>query len=56
MRRFLLCSGVHGQSRSLDLLKQAVDQRWPDGILFVGGILDPGRHCAALTTPRSISN
>ncbi|HLN29026.1 MAG TPA: hypothetical protein VK395_14860 [Gemmataceae bacterium] len=56
MRRYLLCSGVHGQTRSLDWLKQAVDQRRPDGILFVGGILDPGRHCAVRTTPWSISN
>lgn len=47
MRRFILCSGVHSRPESLEWLRQAVDVRQPDGILFAGGILDRSRQYAA---------
>ena len=50
MRRFLVCSGVHGQSESLAWLKGAVAQRRPDGILFAGGVLDRSRRYAPTST------
>jgi hypothetical protein len=56
MRRCLLCSGVHGRQQSLDWLKQIVKERRPEGIFFVGGILDPERRCAARVTPWSLTN
>src|SRR5262245_54827383 len=37
MRRFLVCSGVHGRVESLEWLHKAVRQRRPDGVLFAGG-------------------
>jgi Icc-related predicted phosphoesterase len=46
MRRFLVCSGVHGQIECLDCLERAVAQRRPDGILFAGGVLDRARRYA----------
>lgn len=51
MRRFLVCSGVHSKPKSLDWLRQAVEQRRPDGIFFAGGVLDSVRQYAATTTP-----
>jgi hypothetical protein len=55
MRRCLLCSGVHGRQQSLDWLKQIVNERRPEGIFFVGGILDPQRRCAVRATPWSLT-
>ena len=43
MRRFLVCSGVDGRPKSLEWLRQAVEKRSPDGILFAGGVLDGAR-------------
>jgi Icc-related predicted phosphoesterase len=50
MRRFLVCTGVHGRPKSLEWLRQAVEHRRPEGILFAGGVLDTARHYAARTT------
>jgi hypothetical protein len=50
MRRFLVCSGVHGQIECLDWLERAVAQRLPDGILFAGGVLDRARRYAPTST------
>jgi len=55
MRRFLVCSGVHGKSSSLEFLREAVKDRKPDAILFAGGILAPSRKTTEKQTPWSIS-
>lgn len=39
MRRWLICGGADGSDKALKLLEQAVEQRRPDGVLFLGGIL-----------------
>jgi Metallophosphoesterase, calcineurin superfamily len=50
MRRFLVCSGVHGRIESLEWLHEAVRQRRPDGVLFAGGVLDRERTYAPTST------
>ena len=50
MRRFLVCSGVHGRIESLEWLHKAVRQRRPDGVLFAGGVLDRERTYAPTST------
>jgi len=44
MRQLLICGGVNGRPKSLEWLRQAVDTRRPDGILFNGGVVDSARH------------
>jgi Metallophosphoesterase, calcineurin superfamily len=51
MRRFLLCAGVFGRPRCLGWLRQAIDIRRPDGVLFAGGVLDTGHHYGGWTKP-----
>ncbi len=41
MRRFVACSGIHGQEQGLKKLESIVQKRKPDGILFAGGVLPP---------------
>jgi hypothetical protein len=41
MRRFWLCAGTNGKKDSLDWLRQVVEARPPDGVLFAGGIANP---------------
>jgi len=55
MHRFLLCAGVDGNPQALGWLRQVVDARRPDGVLFAGGIVNPDRHCAAKLTPWSLA-
>jgi hypothetical protein len=50
MRRFIVCSGVHGRIESLEWLHEAVRQRRPDGVLFAGGVLDRERTYAPTST------
>ena len=50
MRRFLVCSGVHGRIESLEWLHKAVRQHRPDGVLFAGGVLDRERTYAPTAT------
>jgi Icc-related predicted phosphoesterase len=42
MRRCLICGGVDGSDEALKLLSRAVEDRQPDSVLFVGGVLAPG--------------
>jgi len=51
MRRFLICSGVHGRPRALEMIEQVVAERQPHGILFAGGVFDTTRQYAVRTTP-----
>ena len=51
MRRFLACAGVIGRPQALEWLRAAVDQRKPDGVLFVGGVLDNSRRLLAEPPP-----
>ena len=51
MKRLLLCSGVYGQSASIDRLRRFVEQRRPEGVLFAGGILSQDRQLAPRTDP-----
>ena len=51
MRRFLICSGIHGDPSAVARLGRLAAGWHPDGILFTGGILAPGRPCAARSTP-----
>jgi hypothetical protein len=46
MRRFLICSGIHGHAEALDRLETLVRERRPDGLLFAGGVLARSRECA----------
>ncbi len=55
MRRFLLCAGLDGNAEALVWLRRLVDARRPDGVLFAGGIVNPGRACAVKLTPWSLS-
>jgi hypothetical protein len=41
---FLLCGGIHGEERGLDRVRLLVESHRPDGILFAGGVLSPGRN------------
>jgi hypothetical protein len=50
MRRFLVCSGVHGRIESLKWLRKAVRLHRPDGVLFAGGVLDRKRTYAPTST------
>jgi len=50
MRRLLLCSGVHARPKSLAWLRQVVEKRHPDAILFAGGVLDRARQYAPQCT------
>jgi hypothetical protein len=50
MRRFLVCSGVHGRIESLEWLHRAVRRRRPDGVLFAGGVLSRERTYAPTST------
>lgn len=43
MKRFLVCGGLHGSETALNELRRLVIERRPDGLFFVGGILDPER-------------
>lgn len=43
MKRFLVCGGLHGSETALNELRRLVIERQPDGLFFVGGILDPER-------------
>jgi Icc-related predicted phosphoesterase len=54
MRRFLICCGVHGKKTSFEFLRETVQQRKPDAILFAGGILAPARQTIEKQTPWSI--
>jgi Icc-related predicted phosphoesterase len=47
MRQILICSGVHSRPKSLSWLRQVVERRHPDAILFSGGILDLAGHLGA---------
>jgi hypothetical protein len=47
MRRFLLCSGVYGQRKGIEVLRRFALQRRPDAILFAGGILSPQRQAVS---------
>jgi hypothetical protein len=51
MRRFLICSGIHGDPNGIARLERVAAARHPDGILFAGGILAPARECAVRSTP-----
>jgi Icc-related predicted phosphoesterase len=55
MQRFLICSGVHGSTRSLVRLRRAVMEQDPDGVLFAGGIVGPARQCTARGSSWSLS-
>jgi len=55
LRRFFLCSGVHGSRDSLDWLTGAVVRQSPDALLFAGGILAPSRHAVTGSTPWSLN-
>lgn len=43
MKRFLVCSGLHGSDTALMELKRLATERRPDGLFFAGGILAPER-------------
>jgi Icc-related predicted phosphoesterase len=43
MRRFLLAGGVHGNKSALGWLRELINQRRPDALLFAGGVLHPDR-------------
>jgi Icc-related predicted phosphoesterase len=49
MHRFILCAGANGSPAALKGLSRAASACRPDGILFAGGVLGPGRRFA----PRS---
>jgi Icc-related predicted phosphoesterase len=51
MRRFLICSGIHGDPNGIARIQRVATTHHPDGILFSGGILHPGRECALRSTP-----
>lgn len=55
MQRLLLCSGLNGNREALVWLRRLVEARRPDGILFAGGIVNPGRAGAVKLTPWSLS-
>lgn len=44
MRQWLICGGVDGSDKALKLLEQAVQERRPDGVLFLGGVLRPSEQ------------
>jgi hypothetical protein len=46
MRRFLVCSGIYGQTEALTRLETLVRERRPDGLLFAGGVLARPREYA----------
>jgi hypothetical protein len=46
MKRLLLCSGVNGERRSIEVLKRFAAERRPAAILFAGGVLSPQRQVA----------
>ncbi len=46
MKRFLVCASVRGREKSLELLKETVQKRRPDAVLFAGGILDGPKQFA----------
>jgi hypothetical protein len=54
MRRFLICSGIHSDPNGIARLEQVALARHPDGILFAGGILAPGRPVTACSTPPTL--
>ena len=41
MRRWLLCGGLDGSDKALKTLQNVVEDRRPDVVLFLGGILRP---------------
>ncbi|MGH7173282.1 MAG: hypothetical protein ACRELF_17550 [Gemmataceae bacterium] len=43
MKRFLVCSGLHGSDPALRELRRLATERRPDGLFFAGGILTPER-------------
>lgn len=47
MRRLLLCSGVHGERRSLETLCRLAAEQRPEAILFAGGILSQQREAVS---------
>jgi Icc-related predicted phosphoesterase len=50
MRRFLLCSGVHGKKAALEGLCRLAADRRPEAVLFAGGILSPERRTVPCST------
>ena len=50
MRRFLICAGAYGQAGALEGLRQWVEARRPEGILFAGGVLGRPRQYKAHAT------
>jgi hypothetical protein len=55
MRRFLICSAIHGDPIGIARLEGLAAARHPDGILFAGGILAPGPECAAGSSPGGLT-
>jgi Icc-related predicted phosphoesterase len=47
MRHLLVCGGVGGRAKGLDWLRQVVEVRRPDAVLFAGGVLNGVRQYAA---------
>lgn len=43
MKRFLVCSGLHGNETALQELRRLVRERRPDAVFFAGGVL-PSAH------------
>ncbi len=50
MHRLILCAGVNGSPAVLDRLSHVANACRPDGILFAGGVLGPGRRFAPRST------
>jgi hypothetical protein len=55
MRHLLICGGLDGRAEPLPWLQRAVEERRPDGVLFVGGIVSLQRECAVTSTPWGLS-
>ncbi len=55
MRQWLICGGMDGSHKALELLEQAVQQRRPAGILFLGGILKPDEQRARGTGKKDLT-
>ncbi len=53
MRTFLVCGRLHGNAKALEGLAQLAQERRPDAILFVGGIVDPAARAEAARDPQA---
>lgn len=51
MRTFLVCGRLHGNEKALEELRRVAQERRPDAILFVGGIVDPAAQAEAAHDP-----